>query len=33
VLTREDGTKINVYAIKKTASTGIPIMFTLFCRG
>ena len=32
ILTRKDGTKINTYAIKKTAPTGVPIMFTLFCR-
>ncbi len=32
VLIREDETKINVYAIKKTSPTGVPIMFTLFCR-
>jgi len=32
VVTRADGTQIDVYAIRKTAPTGIPIMFTLFCR-
>ena len=32
VITRADGTQIDVYAIRKTAPTGEPIMFTLFCR-
>jgi len=32
VIARADGTQIDVYAIRKTAPTGEPIMFTLFCR-